>query len=263
MFKKGHYILAFLSFLISLCIYTMTMAPTTSFWDCGEFIASSFIMGVPHPPGAPLFLIIGNVFSNIPIFDDIGARVNFLSPLISAFSVLFLYLIIVNLIEKFIGDYKDLSKFIIINISAFIASLTFAVTDSHWFLMQLNLKFILYYFFYCNCVMVNIKWADNSNTSWNSRYLLIIAYIIGLATRVHLLNLLALPFIALIIYFKKYEFSIKSFLITTILTSLCSILIYIGFILGLPDIVSKFNSILILFVFVFLLFSSNYLITYQ
>ena len=93
MFKKGHYILAFLSFLISLCIYTMTMAPTTSFWDCGEFIASSFIMGVPHPPGAPLFLIIGNVFSNIPIFNDIGARVNFLSPLISAFSVGFLYLI--------------------------------------------------------------------------------------------------------------------------------------------------------------------------
>ena len=256
MFKKGHYILAFLSFLISLCIYTMTMAPTTSFWDCGEFIASSFIMGVPHPPGAPLFLIIGNVFSNIPIFNDIGARVNFLSPLISAFSVLFLYLIIVNLIEKFIGDYKDLSKFIIINLSAFIASLTFAVTDSHWFNAVESEVYSMSTFFTAIVLWLILKWADNSNTSWNSRYLLIIAYMIGLATGVHLLNLLALPFIALIIYFKKYEFSIKSFLITTILTSLCFILIYIGFILGLPDIVSKFNSILILFVIVFLLFSS-------
>ena len=165
-------------------------------------------------------------------------------------------MIIVNLIEKFIGDYKDLSKFIIINLSAFIASLTFAVTDSHWFNAVESEVYSMSTFFTAIVLWLILKWADNSNTSWNSRYLLIIAYMIGLATGVHLLNLLALPFIALIIYFKKYEFSIKSFLITTILTSLCFILIYIGFILGLPDIVSKFNSILILFVFVFLLFSS-------
>ena len=68
MFKTGHRILAFSSFLISFVIYLMTMAPTTSFWDCGEFIATSYIMGVPHPPGAPLFLLLGNVFSSFPFF---------------------------------------------------------------------------------------------------------------------------------------------------------------------------------------------------
>ena len=71
--NRTHKILAGLSFLISFIIYVMTMAPTTSFWDCGEFIATSVIMGVPHPPGTPLYLILGNVFSQLPFFDDLGA----------------------------------------------------------------------------------------------------------------------------------------------------------------------------------------------
>mgnify|MGYP000269361591 CR=1 FL=1 len=99
--KRTHEILAGLSFLISFIIYVMTMAPTTSFWDCGEFIATSFTMGVPHPPGSPLYLLLGNVFSQIPTFTDVGARVNIMSPLASAFSVMFLYLITVYLIEEF------------------------------------------------------------------------------------------------------------------------------------------------------------------
>ena len=92
MYKKINIILAFLSFFIPLILYLMTMAPTTSFWDCGEFIACSVTLGVPHPPGTPLFLLLGNVFSNLPTFDDIGARVNLMSPIASAFSVMFLYL---------------------------------------------------------------------------------------------------------------------------------------------------------------------------
>ena len=72
-------IIAVISLLISFIIYAMTMAPTTSFWDCGEFIATSVIMGVPHPPGTPLYLLVGNFFSQLPIFLDIGARVNFIS----------------------------------------------------------------------------------------------------------------------------------------------------------------------------------------
>ena len=79
------------------------MAPTTSFWDCGEFIATSYILGVPHPPGSPLFLLLGNVFSHIPILNDVGARVNLISPISSALSVMFLYHIIVHLIKEFNG----------------------------------------------------------------------------------------------------------------------------------------------------------------
>ena len=79
--KNSHLFFTVLSFVIPLIIYLQTMAPTTSFWDCGEFIACSVTLGVPHPPGTPLFLLLGNVFSNIPTFSDIGARVNLISPI--------------------------------------------------------------------------------------------------------------------------------------------------------------------------------------
>ena len=98
-YKNIHKALVGLSFFIPLIIYIMTMAPTTSFWDCGEFIATSVILGVPHPPGAPLYLLLGNIFSSLPTFTDIGDRVNLISPIASAFSVMFLYFIIVYLIE--------------------------------------------------------------------------------------------------------------------------------------------------------------------
>ena len=107
---KINNIIAFITLFISFLIYLLTMAPTASFWDCGEFIATSYIMGVPHPPGSPLYLLLGNLFSQITTFSDIGARVNLMSPISSAFSVMFLYLITVYLIEEFrgiTGSYKD------------------------------------------------------------------------------------------------------------------------------------------------------------
>ena len=99
--NKIHYSLVFLSFLVPFLVYFKTMAPTVSLWDCGEFIATSIIMGIPHPPGTPLYLIIGNFFSQLPIVNDLGARVNLISPIASALSITFLYLIIVYLIEEF------------------------------------------------------------------------------------------------------------------------------------------------------------------
>ena len=105
-------------------------------------------------------------------------------------------------------------------------------------------------FFTAIVLWMILKWADKSDKGWNARYLLLISYMIGLATGVHLLNLLALPFVGLIIYFKKYSFSFKGFVITMISVGGCFIIIYVGFILGLPDIVSKLNSINILIIFV-------------
>ena len=108
-------IFAAVVFLFSLIIYIATMAPTTSFWDCGEFIACSYTLGVPHPPGTPLYLLLGNVFSNLFFFiDDIGARVNLISPIVSALSVMFLYLIIVYLIEEYRGRITSIYDSIII-----------------------------------------------------------------------------------------------------------------------------------------------------
>ena len=96
--NKINQIFTGLAFVLPFIIYFMTMAPTVSLWDCGEFIATSITLGVPHPPGTPLYLLIGNFFSQIPILNDLGARVNLVSPIASALSVMFLYMIITNLI---------------------------------------------------------------------------------------------------------------------------------------------------------------------
>jgi len=94
--RRLHIILASFVTAIAFLTYWRTIAPTTSFWDCGEFIACSYILGVPHPPGAPLYLLVGRVFSMIPFAADIGLRVNMISALASTFTVLFTYLIIVR-----------------------------------------------------------------------------------------------------------------------------------------------------------------------
>ena len=126
-------ILAAITFFISFAVYYDTMAPTVSYWDCGEFIAVSHTLGVPHPPGSPLYLLLGRVASMLPIGEDIAFRVNLLSPIVSAFSVLFLYLIIVQMVNHWRGKINSTTDALIVFGSGIIGSLTFAFTDSHWF----------------------------------------------------------------------------------------------------------------------------------
>ena len=239
--KRTHQILAGLSFLISFIIYVMTMAPTTSFWDCGEFIATSVTMGVPHPPGTPLYLILGNFFSQLPFFNDLGARVNLLSPLTSAFAVMFLYLISVQLIEEWRGKSEAISDQLITYGSAFIGAMTFAMTDSHWFNAVEAEVYSMSTFFTGICVWLILAWSKHSGESGNVRYILIIAYMLGLATGIHLLNLLTLPFIALIVFYKKYDYSHQGFLATVGLTLLSFMVIYLGIIKGLPNLANDYG----------------------
>ncbi|SVB13125.1 uncharacterized protein METZ01_LOCUS165979, partial [marine metagenome] len=248
-------IIASITFLFSLIVYIMTMAPTTSFWDCGEFIATSVIMGVPHPPGTPFYLLLGNFFSQLPTFNDIGARVNLISPLFSAFAVMFLYLIIVQLIEEWRGESKSFPDFLITYGSAFIGALTFAFTDSHWFNAVEAEVYSLSTFFTSIVVWLILQWSKNSGHSGNVRYILIIAYMFGLAIGIHLLNLLALPFIALIIYFTKYEFKFTSFFATVAITLLTFMIIYLGIVKGIPNLANSYGLIVPI-IFVLIIFAT-------
>ena len=254
--KNINKILTAFSFIIPLVIYILTMAPTTSFWDCGEYIATSVILGVPHPPGSPLYLLLGNVFSNLPIFQDIGARVNLISPIASALSVMFLYLIIVYLIEEYRGKTKSTSDILINYFSAFIAALTFAVTDSHWFNAVEAEVYSVSTFFTAIVAWMILKWNRNADNSWNIKYLLIIVYMFGLAIGVHLLNLLTLPFVALIIYFKKFEYNFNTFLLTIFATLLSFVIIYLGIIKGIPDITSKTGNLFFTILFPIIIIAS-------
>ncbi len=232
---NNNQLISILTFIVSFTIYFLTMAPTTSFWDCGEFIATSVIMGVPHPPGTPLYLLLGNFFSHIPFFDDIGARVNFISVLASALAVMFTYLISVQLIEEWRGKSQAITDQIINYGSSFIGAMTFAVTDSHWFNAVEAEVYSISTLFTTIVVWLILKWSKNHNKAGNYRYILMIAYMLGLATGIHLLNLLALPFIALIIYFKNYKLTIEGIVSTAVATGLSFLIIYLGIIKGIPS----------------------------
>ena len=238
---KINTIIGGITFLISFILYLMTMAPTTSFWDCGEFIATAVIMGVPHPPGTPLFLLLGNFFSQVPIFEDIGARVNLISVIASAFSVMFTYLISVQLIEEWRGKTISITNQIINYGSSFIGAMTFAVTDSHWFNAVEAEVYSLSTFFTTIVVWLILKWSKNHNMPGNYRYILIIGYLLGLATGIHLLNLLTLPFITLIIYFKNYRLSFQGLAITIFYTGLAFIIIYLGIVKGIPNLANDYG----------------------
>ena len=232
-------IIAGIIFLVSFLVYYDTMAPTVSFWDCGEFIATSHTLGVPHPPGSPLFLIIGRVFSMIPFSPDIAFRVNLISVFVSALAVMLLYLIIVKVIAHWRGGIKENSDAIIAFGGALVGTLTFAFTDSHWFNAVEAEVYSMSTFFTAIVVWLILHWSERAEEQGNERYILIIAYMIGLAIGIHLLNLLALPFIALIIYFRKQSFEWKSFLITIGITGVTFVIIHNGVIKGLPKLASE------------------------
>ena len=222
--------------VLSFLVYYDTMAPSVSYWDCGEFIAVSYTLGVPHPPGSPLFLLLGRIASLLPFSEDIAFRVNLLSPLSSAFAVFFLYLIIVQVVNHWRGKINTNREALIAFGAGIVGSLTFAFTDSHWFNAVEAEVYAFSTFFTAIVVWLILKWSEKADEEGHERYVLIIAYMIGLATGLHLLNLLTLPFVALVIYFRKYKFEWKSFGITMVITAVVFFIIHNVIIKGMPKI---------------------------
>jgi len=237
--------LATLVFFITFAVYFSTMAPTVSFWDTGEFIATSHILGIPHPPGSPLFLLIGKLFTLIPISSDIAFRMNIFSPLISAATISLLFLICNQFIDRL--DSKDDVKHFKMW-SSLTASLTFAFTHSHWFNAVETEVYALSGFMTALVVYLILMWSKYKEKEHSTMYLMGIVYVIGLATGVHLLNLLTIPFIGLIIYFSTSNFSTKNLIVTLSLSLLTFIVIQNVIIKGFPTIVSKigFEGLLLL-----------------
>ena len=229
-------ILAGILFIFSFIVYFDTMAPTVSYWDCGEFIAVSYRLSVPHPPGSPLFLLLGRIISMIPFNPDIAFRVNILSPLSSALAVMFLYLTIVIIVTHWRGKITSNNDALIAFGGAAVGALTFAFTDSHWFNAVEAEVYSMSTFFTAIVVWLILQWSERADEKGHERYILIIAYMIGLATGLHLLNLLTLPFVALIIYFRKYKFDWQSFGITVAITGVIFFIIHNVIIKGLPKI---------------------------
>jgi len=211
------WLLAAFVLIFTYLIYIFTMAPTVSFWDCGEFIAVSHTLQVPHPPGSPLYLLLGRFFSmlpfnggaaldpimNLPEFHTIAYRINMMSPIATAFSNMFLFLIIVRLVAEWRGPIRNATDRWIAYGGGAIGSLALAFSDSHWFNAVEAEVYSMSIFFTAIVVWLILKWSEKvEEGAIGARYILIISYMIGLAISVHMLNLLTIPFIALIMYSK-------------------------------------------------------------
>ncbi len=185
--------------IFSLFIYISTVADTVSFWDCGEFIAASYSMGVPHPPGAPFYLMVGRLFSLLPIASDIGHRVNLISSIVSALTVLFLYLSIVRLARAYRGPERTTEDKISIYGAGVVGALAFAFSTSFWFNAVEAEVYAMSMFFTAIVFYLALRWIDIADQPHGNALLLLIFYLFGLSSGVHLLNVLTVPALTLII----------------------------------------------------------------
>ncbi len=195
-------------FLIATATYVLTIEPTASFWDCGEFIASAFKLEVGHPPGAPVFMIIARAFSLLAGNDvtQVAYWVNIMSALSSSFTILFLFWTITHFARKISSTFGewDMSKTIAVMASGVVGSLAYAWSDTFWFSAVEGEVYAMSSLFSAAVLWAILKWEDVADEPFSNRWLILIFYLIGLSVGVHLLNLLAIPAMVFVYYFKKY-----------------------------------------------------------
>ena len=233
-YKKTNNILGWLAFAIALSTYTLTLEPTTSFWDCGEYIATAFKLQVGHPPGAPTFLLLGNFFSNFAFGDvtKVAYMINLMSAVCSAFTILFLFWTITAFAKRIIGKIESQGQVISIIGAGLVGSLAYTFSDSFWFSAIEGEVYGMSSFFTAVVFWAALKWDEEYDLIGDSanRWLLLITYLVGLSIGVHMLNLLAIPAIVYMYYFKKYETTKKGFIVTGIVSILILGFIFFGLI---------------------------------
>lgn len=207
-YNKINNLIGWICFLVATVTYTLTLEPSVSFWDCGEFIASAFKMQVVHQPGAPLFLMIERFFSLLAFGDvtKVAYFMNLGSAIVSAATILFLFWTITALAKKMLvkaGEEINTSKMISIMGAGAVGALAYTFSDSFWFSAVEAEVYALSSLFTAIVFWGILKWEAHADEPQADRWLLFIAYIMGLSIGIHLLNLLTIPAIAFVYYFRK------------------------------------------------------------
>ena len=228
-FNKWNTILGWFAFAIALITYTLTVEPTMSFWDCGEYIATAAKLEVGHPPGAPLFQMIGAFFAMFAIDKEhIALMVNMTSVVSSAFTILFLFWSSSMILKKIIGSYNEINKdnSIVILGSSFVGALAYTFSDSFWFNAVEAEVYAMASLLIALLLWLGLRWEQEMNTPRGDRWLLIISLVIGLSFGVHFMALLTIPAIGFLYFFKNYKtVTVKNFIIANIVV--VSILLFI------------------------------------
>jgi len=220
-FNKWNTILGWTTFAIALITYSITVEPTMSFWDCGEYIATAAKLEVGHPPGAPLFQMIGAFFAMFATSKEtVALMVNMTSVFSSAFTILFMYWSSTIVLRKIISNYTEITKekAIVILGSAFVGALAFTFSDSFWSSAVEAEVYAMASLLIALQFWLGLRWEQDMETPKGNRWLLLISLIIGLSFGVHFLSLLTIPAIGFLYYFKHYKtVTIKNFILANII----------------------------------------------
>jgi len=241
-FKLWNRICGWAVFVVAAVTYLLTIEPTASFWDCGEFISSAWKLDVGHPPGAPFFMLMGH-FASLFASDvsHVAMCVNALSALASAFTILFLFWTITALGRKLVnGEFQPWQLVSVLGAGA-VGALAYTFSDTFWFSAVEGEVYASSSLFTAVVFWAVLKWDEHAEEQGSDRWLILIAYLMGLSIGVHLLNLLTIPAIVLVYYFRKYEFSWKGVIGALLVSVLILAAILYGMIPGVPTLAGWFE----------------------
>ena len=231
-------IFGWVAFIIAAFVYCSTIEPTASFWDCPEFITTAYKQEIGHPPGAPFFMLLGNFFTHFASdTTQVAKMVNTMSALLSAVCIMFLFWTITHLARKLIiGDWKEMTtgKLIAIEASGMVGALIYTFSDTFWFSAVEGEVYAFSSAFTAVVFWLILKWEDHAEEPHSDRWLVLIAYMTGLSIGVHLLNLLCIPAIVLVYYYKKVPHAnLKGSLLALVLSFLVVVAVLYGVVPGI------------------------------
>ena len=237
-YKLVDNIFGWVAFIIAAFTYCSTIEPTASFWDCPEFITTAYKQEIGHPPGAPFFMLLGNFFTHFASdATQVAKMVNTMSALLSAVCIMFLFWTITHLARKLIiGDWKEMttSKLIAIEASGMVGALIYTFSDTFWFSAVEGEVYAFSSAFTAVVFWLILKWEDHADEPHSDRWLVLIAYMTGLSIGVHLLNLLCIPAIVLVYYYKKVPHAnLKGSLMALFLSFLVVVAVLYGVVPGI------------------------------
>ncbi len=237
-YKLVDNILGWVAFLIAAFVYCSTIEPTASFWDCPEFITTAYKQEIGHPPGAPFFMLLGNFFTHFASdTTQVAKMVNTMSALLSAVCIMFLFWTITHLARKLIiGDWKEMttSKLIAIEASGMVGALIYTFSDTFWFSAVEGEVYAFSSAFTAVVFWLILKWEDHADEPHSDRWLVLIAYMTGLSIGVHLLNLLCIPAIVLVYYYKKVpQANLKGSILALMVSFLVIVAVLYGVVPGI------------------------------
>jgi len=229
-FKKWNTILGWFTFAIALLTYVLTLEPTVSYWDCGEYISTAVKLAVGHPPGAPLFQMLGAFFAMFTSdVTQIAKMVNLMSAFASAFTILFLFWTITMLANKIIGKSKELvtGNAIAVLGSGLVGALAYAFSDSFWFSAVEGEVYAMSSFLMALLFWLGLHWEGEMDSPRGHKWLLLISFVVGLSFGVHILSLLVIPSIVFIYFYKRYSnITSTKFIIANIVAVLVLVFVF-------------------------------------